>query len=115
MPIQLMRSNSRLTENLGKVAITRGPVVYCCESNDNIADVRDLCIASDSEFTPKPIPGLEAYGTAVECDGFVVEERGKSLYSSAPRVLKSCRITAIPYALWQNRGETNMSVWLPEK
>jgi DUF1680 family protein len=115
MPFELVRSNSRLTDNTGKVAIARGPVIYCVENTDNIADVRDLCIASNSEFTPKPISGLEAYGTAVECDGFAVEERGKSLYSSAPRVLKPCRITAIPYALWQNRGETNMSVWLPEK
>lgn len=115
MPFELMRSNSRLTENIGKVAITRGPLVYCCENTDYSVDVRDLVIDSKTGFTVKTVKGLEKFGQAVECDGFAVTDRGDALYSSAPRTLTSCRITAIPYALWQNRGETNMCVWLPEK
>ncbi len=115
MPFELMRSNSRLTENIGKAAITRGPLVYCCENTDNPGDVRDLYIDSKTNFVCKKIKDLEKYGTAVECDGFIAGDRGNELYSSAPRNLKSYRITAIPYALWQNRGETNMCVWLPEK
>jgi DUF1680 family protein len=115
MPIQLMRSNSRLTENIGKAAITRGPLVYCCESNDNVADVRDLYIDSETGFVTKEIKGLEKYALAVECDGFAAEDRGDALYDSAPRRLKKCKITAIPYGLWQNRGETNMAVWMVEK
>ncbi len=115
MPFLLMRSNSRLTENLGKVAITHGPVVYCCENTDNIADVRNLCIDSETEFVLKDVKGLEKYAMAVECDGYAVEERGEALYDSSPRSLNRCKITAIPYALWQNRGETNMAVWMVEK
>jgi DUF1680 family protein len=115
MPFLLMRSNSRLTENLGKVAITHGPVVYCCENTDNIADVRNLCIDSETEFVLKDVRGLEKYAMAVECDGYAVEERGEALYDPSPRRLNRCKITAIPYALWQNRGETNMAVWMVEK
>ncbi len=115
MPFELMRSNNRLTENAGKAAITRGPLVYCCENTDNAADVRDLRINSNTGFTVKTVAGLEKYGNAVECDGFLVQDRGEELYTSAPCQFVPTKITAIPYALWQNRGETNMSVWLVEK
>jgi DUF1680 family protein len=52
---------------------------------------------------------------AAEFDGFMEKFDGEELYTTAVPDYFPCRITAIIYALWQNRGETNMSVWLAEK
>ncbi len=111
MPFEFIRSHLKVTMNRGKVAVMRGPVVYCCENTDNPADVSALFAASGSEFLIRKVSG---HFPAVEFDGFMEKLDGKDLYTSIIPEYVPCRITAIPYALWQNRGETNMSVWLPE-
>ena len=111
MPFEFIRSHRKVTMNRGKVAVMRGPVVYCCENTDNPCDVSALFAASGSGFTAVELPG--GY-PAVKFDGFMEKLDGEELYTSKVPEYVPCRITAIPYALWQNRGETNMSVWLPE-
>jgi len=111
MPFEFIRSHRKVTMNRGKVAVMRGPVVYCCENTDNPCDVSALFAASGSGFTGVELPG--GY-PAVKFNGFMEKLDGEELYTNKVPEYVPCRITAIPYALWQNRGETNMSVWLPE-
>lgn len=111
MPFELIRANEKVTMNRGKAAIMRGPLLYCCENTDNPGDVSSLIIQRDTSFTPHSIDGFPA----VICQGFTESAESDSLYSSTPPTIEPCSITAIPYSLWQNRGPTNMTVWLREK
>jgi DUF1680 family protein len=110
MPFEFASAHRKVTMNRGKVALTRGPLVYCCENTDQKTDVSSLLFDLNTKFTVKKIDGLN-YGEAVEFDGFTEEIPGEELYSTRIPAISPCRITAIPYAIWQNRGETNMAVW----
>ncbi|MCW0482462.1 glycoside hydrolase family 127 protein [Gaoshiqia sediminis] len=97
MEIRKVKANELVEENRGKVAIERGPVVYCVEGADN-ADVDQLSISSETSFAasyrPELLSGVEVISASNSSgDAF----------------------TAIPYYVWNNRGANKMKVWLPEK
>ena len=95
MPILSRRAHPRLKDHAGKVALTRGPLVYCLESVDNpgidIFNARIDLASLRSEYTPELLGG-------------VMLLRGQT-EAGQP-------ITAIPYHLWGNRGESHMTVWV---
>jgi DUF1680 family protein len=95
MPIVLRRASPRLRGHKGKVALTRGPLVYCLESIDNIGiDIFNAKIDPDS-IHAEPAPALL---------GGIWILRG--------RTTDRKEFTAIPYHLWANRGESQMTVWI---
>ncbi len=95
MSIQLRRAHPKVKGHAGKVALTRGPLVYCLESVDNpavdIFAVRLDPASLRDEFAP------DLLGGCVVIHGKTVE--GKPL-------------KFIPYCLWANRGESQMVVWV---
>ncbi|MBN1421894.1 MAG: glycoside hydrolase family 127 protein, partial [Planctomycetes bacterium] len=92
MPVRRVRAHEAVEEDRGKVAIERGPLVYCVEGADNRGvDVLDLVLPADADLAPAFREDLL---------GGVVAIAGK-----APS------FTAIPYALWGNRGADPMAVW----
>jgi uncharacterized protein len=118
MPVRWMEANPLVEEDLNQVAIQRGPVVYCLESPDLPRGVKisDVFIPSDMMLTTRYDRRL--------LDGIVVLE-GKALARSTenwsgklyrefqPADLKPINVKFIPYSVWQNRGPSEMSVWLP--
>ena len=118
MPVRVMEANPLVEEDLNQVAIQRGPLVYCLESPDlpagvNISDVR---IPSDMKLVARYDRRL--------LDGIVILEgkvlaraaenwRGKLYREFQPVELKPINVKFIPYSVWQNRGPSEMSVWLP--
>jgi len=95
MPIRLLRAHPRVRGHRGKIAITRGPLVYCLESRDNPdIDIHGVEILSDTLET----------GSAPDLLGGITSLSGKTSQDS--------RFVAIPYSLWANRGESQMSVWI---
>jgi DUF1680 family protein len=114
MPVEVMRSNSKVTGNNGRIALMRGPLVYACETVDNPQGVANMIIPADQEFKLADAAGLPDGTVAITGSAFY-EEKSDDLYSNEPPVLKEGTFTAIPYALWQNRGKTNMAVWIREK
>jgi len=95
MPITLQRAHSKVKEHTGKAALTRGPLVYCLESVDNPGmDIFNDRLRAESLHV-EPAPGVLG-GIWVLCG---------ETEAGAP-------ITAIPYALWGNRGESQMNVWV---
>ena len=92
----------------------RGPLVYACETVDNPQGVANMIIPADQEFKLADAAGLPDGTVAITGSAFY-EEKSDDLYSNEPPVLKEGTFTAIPYALWQNRGKTNMAVWIREK
>ena len=95
MPILTRRAHPRLKGHAGKAALTRGPLVYCLENLDNPGvDIFSAQVEPASlraEFAPELLGGILAL-------------RGQTDSGQA--------ITAIPYALWGNRGESQMTVWV---
>lgn len=105
LKVKLIRCSNLVRANIGKVAVARGPVVYCAESIDNCENLQFLKINPNGDFV------FNENGTII-ADGFV-EQPDESLYDEyKPVPLKKCKITLIPYNSWGNRGETEMSVYL---
>jgi uncharacterized protein len=119
MPVVAMASNPLLRENNNRVALQRGPIVYCFESKDNPkGSVLDMSIDIGS-FKPKFIPGL--LGGIVVLDGKArtpakdLEELPlyDPVQNSGGLKFKAIKARAIPYHAWANRGKSKMQVWMP--
>jgi DUF1680 family protein len=95
MPFAVRRAHPRVRSCRGKVALTRGPLVYCLESSDNAG--LDLFQARLDMST------VRAEYSADLFDGIWVL-RGQTESGEA--------FTAIPYTYWGNRGESQMTVWV---
>lgn len=107
-------SNDLVRENIGRVAVMRGPIVYCIESQDQCARVFSLRLDTETEFEVAD----ECYGNlpVIYADGFVEETCEDALYS--PYVEKQfapCKLRFIPYYAFANRGEDDMQVWILKK
>jgi DUF1680 family protein len=95
MPVVARRPHPRVRSVQGRVALTRGPVVYCVESVDN-AGLDPLEVRVDrSTVRAAPSPDL--------FDGAWVL-KGRTTDGEA--------FSAIPYFYWANRGESRMAVWV---
>lgn len=105
MPVERVYADPHVKADVGRVALQRGPIVYCLEGVDNDGWVRNLVLPKDSklaaEFRPDLLNGVTVVkGTALSI------ERGKD-----PRPVQ---FTAVPYYAWDNRAPGQMVVWLPE-
>ena len=97
MPVRRVLANDRVTEDAGKAAIQRGPILYALEGVDNGGSVKDLSL-------PLATP-LTAVFKADLLDGVEVVS-GK---------VGERTVTAIPYYAWNNRGKGEMAVWVAYK
>ncbi len=100
LPVRRVVANPAVEADRGKVALQRGPLLYCVEGIDNRGRVRDLVLPDDSALTPEHRTGF--LGT-----GSVTVLTGEALRDGLP-----VPIVAIPYALWGNRGAGEMATWL---
>ncbi|HKT24860.1 MAG TPA: glycoside hydrolase family 127 protein [Terriglobales bacterium] len=120
---QMLQANSRIAEDSGRVAVQRGPIVYCMEQLDQPAGTAlpDVAIEAgkqaDSGFTSEYKPDLLDGVVVLHHDG-VVEQNSAAqpLYSRyEPRSQKTrpVSLTLIPYYAWANRQPSAMQVWTP--
>ncbi|BDI28706.1 hypothetical protein CCAX7_007570 [Capsulimonas corticalis] len=119
MPVRQIVAHPRATSLFGRVALMRGPLVYCFEQEDNpFVDVRDIRITPTSKFTPELDQGLLGGVVALRGDAGVVNEKdwAGALYREASESgeaeLEARAVTAIPYYAWANRGAGAMAVWV---
>lgn len=112
MSVKRIFASSRVSTDIGKVAFSRGPLVYCAEGIDNSGDVLSLGVRKDSEAKIRRTDNL---GGVVEIvlDGYRIVNEG-TLYTFDRPKEEACMITLIPYYAWGNRGLNQMRVWLPE-
>ncbi|MBE7540039.1 MAG: glycoside hydrolase family 127 protein [Opitutaceae bacterium] len=119
----LWEANPLVEETLGQVAIKNGPLVYCVESNDLPAGVRlkdvVLDLSSKAAFTSRRETISGASLMTLSFKALALQRRdwsGSELYREVGnREPLAVRIKAIPYYAWGNRGDTEMSVWLPAR
>ncbi|HKP31452.1 MAG TPA: beta-L-arabinofuranosidase domain-containing protein [Chitinophagaceae bacterium] len=111
MEVKKLVSRTELKANEDRVAIQRGPLVYCIEGADNKGDVWNLLLEENSVFKPIEYKVLNESVTALETEmlSAVPAKDGKSMEMQKRKVI------AIPYYTWANRGANSMQVWLPTK
>jgi len=122
MDIHVMAANEKVREDAGKVAFTRGPVVYCAEEADNGADLH-LCRVDmgrlgnslgdigveESEELGHRMAVLKVPGQRI----LPRKQESETLYHDyIPEMSQDIILTLIPYYAWNNRGEGEMTVWL---
>lgn len=113
MPVERIRADARVAAAAGQVALQRGPVVYCVEEADNGPQLAALRLPAQSLLLARHDPALLGGCTVIEGPA----ERtlpGAALYRAEPAEIRGAMLRAIPYALWANRGEGEMRVWLRE-
>ena len=123
MPVRLIESHPYVAENRGRVALMRGPLLYCVEAADNPDyDLRDLVLDGDTpsaRYAPGLLDGiavLEARGHTVEPD----TDWNDLLYRTVrpdgnDRGDSTRTVVAIPYYSWANREPGAMLVWLSSR
>jgi DUF1680 family protein len=117
LPIELIQANPKVRENAGKVAIQRGPVVYCLEEIDNGHNLWNITIPVDiklsTEFAADLFNGIIVVkGQAQYLDN---DQWNGALYGPVVMNTKPINIKAVPYCLWGNRQPGEMIVWLNRK
>ncbi len=105
-------ANSMVSEDIGKVAIGRGPFIYCLEGVDNDGTVSTLKLTENSKFEYHPNEDILGGVGTITADGQRVESNNNQLYSTTKPVIKPAKLKFVPYYAWANRGENEMRVWV---
>lgn len=117
MRVRLMEANPLVEEAKNQVAVMRGPLVYCLESNDTEGiDINDIIIPAGIQFkeVPMTIDGHTFVALEGEAYGELHEKwNNDKLYQEvSPMPMLKANIRLIPYYAWDNRGKTDMTVWM---
>jgi DUF1680 family protein len=121
MPARRVVSHPYVCENVGQVAIMRGPLLYCLEEVDHPGlDLRDLHLPDEARVSVHPHPELLGGIVRLEAEGHVRPpgERWEGrLYHDLGRIREGAserpvQLTAIPYYAWANREPGQMQVWV---
>ncbi|MCX6575415.1 MAG: glycoside hydrolase family 127 protein, partial [Candidatus Aminicenantes bacterium] len=111
MPVRRVAAHAAVKEDAGKVALQRGPIVFCAEGLDNGGKALDLMLSDSAmisaEFRPDLLKGIvvlrgKELAAAKSVDGKIASTKEQDLL-------------AIPYYAWGNRGAGEMEVWFPRK
>ncbi len=111
MEVKKVQANEKLKDDIGKIALQRGPLVYCAEWADNDGRASNIIVPGDAAFTAHFEPGLLNGVEVLNADVPVVNlgDNGQSITTVRRKM------TAIPYYAWANRGKGEMIVWFPTK
>ena len=111
MPVRKIIAIDKVKDNLNRVALQRGPLVYCFEHADNEGKAMNILITDNLTFTSEFKPELLNGIVVLQADAPVATISDDNLDISS--VIR--KITAIPFFSWANRGEGQMLVWMPRK
>jgi DUF1680 family protein len=107
MPVRKVVASDQIYEDRGKVALTRGPLVFCAEGIDNEGDVKNLVVPLDSTFSYTFNAGLlNGVGTLT---GNVRKLTGDGFNQAI--VFRPSALVLRPYYAWCHRGAGTMNVW----
>lgn len=117
MDIKLMQSNPLVRSNAGKLALQRGPLVYCLEETDNGENLSAISIPVDSKLTAEFDPETASGVVVITGNAYRIETSGwdENLYRTAQIEENPTTIKAVPYCVWGNRSPGEMLVWIRQK
>lgn len=116
MPVERIEAHPHVRQDTGRVALQRGPIVYCLEGTDNGQDLSDLVLPRSARLTttfkPALLRGIVVIrGQAQRRDASSWTGR---LYGASQTPLRRVAFQAVPYAVWGNRKAGEMVVWLQD-
>lgn len=107
---RIVKANEKVEADRGRIAVERGPLVYCAEWPDNNFDIRTVLLGRHPVFTvvdcPEVLNGICRMTT--EAQALNYDEKGRL-------TTKDVVLSLIPYYAWAHRGEGCMTVWLPQE
>lgn len=117
MDIEVIYSNPKVRANAGKIAIQRGPLVYCLEEADNGANLSALSVDINSGFTAQTNEELVKNAVVIKGKASRIAEDDweDNLYRNYQPIEREVDITAVPYFMWGNRKPGEMLVWIRKK
>lgn len=112
MPVQAHYSHYQVAGNRGRVAVSRGPLIYCAEEADNGGHLDQFAINPEDSAEVRKEDRELGEVVSLSLPGLKEEQTDGSLYSLSAPAIKPCEIKMIPYYLWDNRAPGEMLVWL---
>ena len=115
-PPRFVRANPAVHADCGRVALMKGPLVYCLEEIDNGKNLAALYVSGAAGITEEDSP-LFGGCKVLTFDGKRMEEdqwEAGELYAEHKVSLTDVSLRAVPYAYWNNRGRGEMCVWVKE-
>jgi DUF1680 family protein len=113
MPVERVYPHPAIRENVGKVALRSGPLIYCVEAADHSVPLHQVMLPADAVFekhAQADLPGI----TVLRGSAYVLtnEEWHDALYRFMPPSSRPLTLTAIPYYAWGQRTPGEMRIWL---
>jgi len=111
MEVRKVVANPQVIDDLGKVALQRGPLVYCAEWPDNNGKASNFILPANIQFSSEFKKDLLSGVTVLKADAIavLVDEGGMKVSTMQQPFM------AIPYYAWAHRGKGEMMVWFPQK
>jgi uncharacterized protein len=111
MEVKRVLANKKVVSDIGKVALQRGPVMFCAEGIDNDGRAANIVLPDKALFTSEFKSGLLNGVVVIKSNvpALSIDNEGQSIQTAMKP------FTAIPYYAWANRGKGEMILWFPEK
>jgi len=110
MPVRQVIAHDKVVADRDRVALQRGPLVYCAEGADNEGQVLNLVLSPNSQGTAEHCAELLGGVTIIRCPGLA-----RRRADDGTPLLQPTEVRLIPYYAWNHRGANEMIVWLPRK
>ena len=117
MPVERIHAHPDVKMDIGRVALKRGPLIYCLEGIDNGGGpLNRFRLPPDALLRYEARPELLGGAGVIRAEAEISDVRdwGEALYRAAPPSRRPAELTAVPYYLWDNREPGEMLVWIPE-
>ncbi len=110
MKPHFVHANPLVRADSGKVALMKGPLLYCLEEMDNLHNLSSIFVSSTEKIEEDSSMKLHFKGKRLSMDGW----NEQTLYSTQSSKLVNTELTAVPYYTWGNRTPGEMLVWIKE-
>src|SRR5690625_340545 len=117
LTVERVKSHPKVRANIGKVALQRGPIVYCLEETDNGPNLPSILLPNNTILNTHFDPDLLGGVTVITGEALKLkdDEKEDRLYHASELGLSKINIKAVPYYAWCNRDKGEMLVWMTEK
>lgn len=116
IPVLRIYANPKVRADIGRVALVKGPVVYCLEEADNGANLGGFELPDDAALREEYDNTLFGGTMTITAEGVkVVDDGNASLYRTTPPKKEKAVMKFVPYCYWNNRGKGEMLVWVRQE
>ena len=115
MPVTLIEGHPRIEEVRNQVAVKRGPIVYCVESPDLPKDsgILDVYLEAGAELSVEAKADLDG-ASVINANFRIRTDHGEGMYHALEKpTWKTYKSRFVPYYTWSNRGDAEMTVFVP--